>query len=53
MAKVYTRTGDRGQTSLYTGERVSKGSLRVETYGTIDEVDSVLGSARALLFIRM
>ena len=44
MAKVYTRTGDRGQTSLYTGERVSKGSLRVETYGTIDEVDSVLGS---------
>ena len=47
MAKVYTRTGDRGQTSLYTGERVSKGSLRVETYGTIDEVDSVLGSARA------
>ena len=34
MAKVYTRTGDRGQTSLYTGERVSKGSLRVETYGT-------------------
>ena len=49
MAKVYTRTGDRGQTSLYTGERVSKGSLRVETYGTIDEVDSVLGSARALV----
>ena len=47
MAKVYTRTGDRGQTSLYTGERVSKGSLRVETYGKIDEVDSVLGSARA------
>ena len=49
MAKVYTRTGDRGQTSLYTGERVSKGSLRVETYGTIDEVDSVLGSARAFV----
>ena len=49
MAKVYTRTGDRGQTSLYTGERVSKGSHRVETYGTIDEVDSFLGSARDLV----
>ena len=47
MAKVYTRTGDKGKTSLYTGERVSKGSLRVETYGTIDEVDSVLGQCRA------
>lgn len=49
MTKVYTRTGDKGQTSLFTGERVSKGSLRVETYGTIDEVDSVLGSARAFV----
>ena len=48
MAKVYTRTGDKGKTSLYTGERVSKGCQRVETYGTIDEVDSVLGEARAL-----
>lgn len=47
MAKVYTRTGDRGQTSLFTGERVSKGSLRVEAYGTVDEADSVLGEARA------
>ena len=47
MAKVYTRTGDKGQPSLYTGERVSKGCQRVETYGTIDEVDSVLGEARA------
>ncbi len=49
MAKVYTRTGDRGKTSLYTGERVSKASLRVETYGTIDEADSVLGMARAFV----
>lgn len=47
MAKVYTRTGDQGKTSLYTGERVSKASVRVETYGTIDEADSVLGMARA------
>ena len=46
-ASVYTRTGDKGKTSLYTGERVGKGSLRVEVYGTIDETDSVLGMARA------
>ena len=47
MSKVYTRTGDRGKTSLYTGERVSKDSLRVEAYGSADEADSVLGQARA------
>ena len=47
MSKVYTRTGDRGKTSLYTGERVSKDSLRVEAYGSGDEADSVLGQARA------
>ena len=47
MAKVYTRTGDKGQTSLFTNERVSKGSLRVEAYGTVDEADCVLGQARA------
>ena len=47
MSKVYTRTGDRGKTSLYTGERVSKDSLRVEAYGSVDESDSVLGQARA------
>ena len=44
---VYTKTGDKGQTSLYTGQRVDKDSLRVETYGTIDEMNSALGMARA------
>ena len=44
---VYTKTGDKGQPSLYTGERVDKDSLRVETYGTIDEMNSALGMARA------
>ncbi len=44
---VTTKTGDKGQTSLYTGERVDKDSLRVEVYGTIDEVDSALAAARA------
>ena len=47
MSKVYTKTGDKGQTSLFTGERVDKDSLRVEVYGTIDEVDAALAMARA------
>ena len=46
-AAVYTRTGDKGTTGLYTGERVSKHSLRVEAYGTVDEITSALGLARA------
>lgn len=46
-AAVYTRTGDKGTTGLYTGERVPKQSLRVEAYGTIDEITSALGLARA------
>ena len=39
-AAVYTRTGDKGTTGLYTGERVPKQSLRVEAYGTVDETMS-------------
>ena len=45
---IYTRTGDTGETSLYSGERVNKSTLRVEAYGTIDELNSVLGSVSAL-----
>lgn len=44
---VYTKTGDKGETGLYTGERVKKSSLRVEVYGTVDELDSALAMARA------
>lgn len=44
---IYTKTGDGGETGLYTGERVRKSSLRVAVYGTVDELDSVLGLARA------
>ena len=44
---VYTKTGDAGLTSLYTGERVEKNNLRVQTYGAIDEADSALGLARS------
>ena len=47
-AAVYTRTGDKGTTGLYTGQRVPKQSLRVEAYGTVDEITSALGLARAL-----
>ncbi len=48
-AAVYTRTGDKGTTGLYTGERVSKCSVRVESYGNLDEITSALGLARALV----
>ncbi len=47
--KIYTKTGDAGLTSLYTGERVEKNSLRVQVYGAIDEADSALGLARAFV----
>lgn len=41
--KIYTKTGDKGQTSLLGGTRVSKSNLRIETYGTVDELNSHLG----------
>ena len=44
--KVYTKSGDVGNTSLYTGERVAKYDLRVEAYGTLDELQAFLGMAR-------
>lgn len=43
MSKIYTKTGDKGQTSLFNGTRVFKNNIRVETYGTIDELNSMLG----------
>ena len=46
ISKVYTRTGDEGQTSLANGQRVSKHSLRVCAYGEVDELNSFLGLAR-------
>jgi cob(I)alamin adenosyltransferase len=47
--KIYTRTGDAGQTSLRWGERVTKDALRVEVYGTIDETNAFIGMALAAL----
>jgi len=46
---IYTRTGDKGETGLFGGARVSKSSLRVAAYGEIDELNSSLGVARAAL----
>lgn len=44
--KLYTKTGDKGETSLFGGQRVSKASDRVEAYGTIDELNSHIGVVR-------
>jgi cob(I)alamin adenosyltransferase len=49
ITKVYTRTGDKGETSLVGGKRVAKDSTRVEAYGDVDELNSLLGFARTLL----
>ncbi len=43
ITKVYTRTGDDGMTGLGGGQRVGKDTLRIETYGTVDELNSILG----------
>lgn len=43
MSKVYTKTGDKGRTSLLGGSKVSKASLRIESYGTVDELNSFIG----------
>jgi len=48
MASISTQRGDAGQTSLVGGVRISKSSLRVEVYGTIDELNSVMGFARSI-----
>ena len=48
VVRYYTRGGDMGETSLYTGERIPKDSLRVEAYGTVDELQSFMGYARAI-----
>lgn len=45
--RVYTRTGDKGETGLAGGQRVAKDSLRIEAYGTVDELNATIGVARA------
>jgi len=46
ITRVYTRTGDRGETALVGGRRVPKDAARIEAYGTIDELNAVVGLAR-------
>lgn len=46
LNKIYTRTGDAGETALGSGERVSKANLRIAAYGTVDEANSVIGIVR-------
>lgn len=49
MTKIYTKTGDAGETGLVGGARVPKSDARVEAYGDVDELSSAIGLARALL----
>lgn len=49
MVKIYTRTGDKGETSLFGGQRVPKDAPRVEAYGAVDELNATLGVVVALL----
>lgn len=44
--KIYTKTGDEGTTSLFGGQRVSKADLRINTYGTVDELNAYIGMLR-------
>jgi cob(I)alamin adenosyltransferase len=49
LNRIYTRRGDKGETSLVGGQRVSKDALRIECYGTIDELNSFVGAASVAL----
>ena len=49
LNRIYTKAGDGGETRLVGGQKVAKDSARIETYGTVDELSSCLGLARAAL----
>jgi len=49
LTRIYTRTGDDGTTGLVGGQRIKKNALRIETYGTVDELSSAIGLARSAL----
>jgi cob(I)alamin adenosyltransferase len=48
LSKIYTKTGDQGQTSLVGGVKIAKSDLRLETYGTVDELNAHVGMLRTL-----
>jgi len=47
--KIYTKTGDKGETSLFGGERVGKDHARIDAYGTVDELNAVIGVCRSMV----
>ena len=47
--KIYTGTGDRGKTSLFSGERIAKDDTRIEAYGAVDELNAIVGALIAAL----
>lgn len=50
--RIYTKTGDKGETSLFGGKRVKKDNLRIEACGTVDELNSVIGVVRSMRVFR-
>ena len=48
MVKIYTKNGDEGETNLFLGGKLSKNNIRVEAFGTVDELVSSLGFAKTL-----
>ncbi len=53
LSKIYTRTGDKGTTALIGGERVSKSHLRIECYGSLDELNAFIGRLKLLCEAKM
>src|SRR3989344_6625525 len=51
IMKIYTKSGDRGQTSLFGGQKVEKSDLRIEAYGNVDELNSLIGTILADLVV--
>ena len=53
LNKIYTKTGDKGTTALASGKRVSKDHYRIQAYGTVDELNSILGIVRVKASVKI